>query len=146
MDAATHKALDSRGVHTSTFDCDCVRCKCDLFLSAVVSPAKPGVCACLEHWQDVGEPAGGCVILYRCVNACVCAWRTGELHGSRQGAALYCTGAYICVCVCVCACVPGALARCGGACRWLRYFVQVCLCGVFGVCMCACKMCLHYCS
>ena len=67
MDAATHKALDSRGVHTSTFDCDCVRCKCDLFLSAVVSPAKPGVCACLEHWQDVGEPADGCVILYRYV-------------------------------------------------------------------------------
>jgi hypothetical protein len=23
--------------------------------------------ACLEHWQDVGEPADGCVILYRYV-------------------------------------------------------------------------------
>eukprot|EP00983_Pelagomonas_calceolata_P007463 243328-Pelagomonas_calceolata.AAC.2 len=65
MHAATRQVLDAWGMHLSTCDCDCAHCKCDLYMSAVVSPHAPGMCACLEHWQSVGVPAEQCVILYR---------------------------------------------------------------------------------
>ncbi len=77
MDPACHKVLDALGMHASTFDCDCVRCKCDLYMSAVVSPDKPGVCACLEHWRDVGVPAAHCVLLFR--------WGARKGVGNRGG-------------------------------------------------------------
>ncbi len=53
------------GVHASTADCDCAACKCDLYLSAVVSPERPGVAACPEHASALGVPPAKCVLLYR---------------------------------------------------------------------------------
>ena len=55
MDAAAPPgAKDRQGVHTNTADCDCAHCSGDLWLSAVVSPAAPGVAVCPEH-ADVSK-------------------------------------------------------------------------------------------
>ena len=48
---------DAAGVHTNTADCDCAHCSGDLWLSAVVSPAAPGVAVCPEH-ADVSYTRG----------------------------------------------------------------------------------------
>lgn len=69
---ADHAGIDpNTNLYTSTADCDCIRCKCDLFTAAVISPDVPRTATCLEHWQDLGVPAHRCVLLYRCV---VCLW------------------------------------------------------------------------
>lgn len=50
MDAAAPPgSKDRQGVHLNTADCDCAHCAADLWLSAVVSPAAPGVAFCPEH-------------------------------------------------------------------------------------------------
>ena len=41
--------VDSEGVWTDTEDKDCAVCKCDLFMSAVVSPERPSEAVCPEH-------------------------------------------------------------------------------------------------
>jgi len=43
------KGCMRNGVWTDSADKDCEVCKCDLYLSAVVSPSKPGTCVCPEH-------------------------------------------------------------------------------------------------
>ncbi|KXZ56658.1 hypothetical protein GPECTOR_1g593 [Gonium pectorale] len=58
-------AKDKDGVHTCTADVDCIECKCDLYLSAVVSPQRPGSAACPEHAAALGVPGGACVMLVR---------------------------------------------------------------------------------
>jgi hypothetical protein len=62
-------ARDRSGLHVNTADCDCAQCSCDLWLSAVVCAAAPGVAVCPEH-ADVlvrryGCPRDGLVLLYR---------------------------------------------------------------------------------
>ena len=47
--AAPPASKDRQGVHVNTADCDCAHCAADLWLSAVVSPAAPGVAVCPEH-------------------------------------------------------------------------------------------------
>lgn len=49
---------DAQGVHANTADCDCARCSGDLWLSAVVSPAAPGVAVCPEH----ADVSASCVL------------------------------------------------------------------------------------
>lgn len=56
---------DARGLHTDTGDCDCEVCKCDLFLSSVVSERCPGRCVCPEHTSALGIPGSECKLLYR---------------------------------------------------------------------------------
>ncbi|GIL43086.1 hypothetical protein Vafri_875 [Volvox africanus] len=59
-------AKDSAGVHTCTADMDCAKCKCDLFLSAVVSPQCPGVATCPEHAASLGVSPANTILLVRC--------------------------------------------------------------------------------
>ena len=56
---------DGDGVHVDTADCDCEVCKCDLYLSAVVSELAPGRCTCPEHASALGVPAASCRLLFR---------------------------------------------------------------------------------
>lgn len=56
---------EATGVHINTTGCHCDTCKCDLYLSAVVSAMRPGVAVCPEHAQNLGVPASTCVLLYR---------------------------------------------------------------------------------
>ncbi|PNH00533.1 Lysine-specific demethylase 5D, partial [Tetrabaena socialis] len=56
---------DEAGVHTCTSDVDCVVCKCDLYLSAVISPDRPGAATCPEHAAKLGAPPESCVMLVR---------------------------------------------------------------------------------
>ncbi|KAL4433266.1 hypothetical protein ABPG77_003314 [Micractinium sp. CCAP 211/92] len=60
---------DAQGMHANTADCDCSQCAGDLWLSAVVSPAAPGVAVCPEHAEALvrrhGCPPGSLVLLYR---------------------------------------------------------------------------------
>lgn len=60
-DGAPPAAKDAAGVHTNTADVDCAHCNADLWLSAVVSPAAPGVAVCPEHaevgWRETGAAA-----------------------------------------------------------------------------------------
>ena len=65
MDACDRASYDARGTHTCTGDTECMHCKCDLFLSACVSPDRPGMCTCPEHVAALGAPADRCVLLYR---------------------------------------------------------------------------------
>lgn len=62
-------STDAAGVHVNTADCDCAQCSCDLWLSAVVSPAAPGVSMCPEHAEALvrryGCPRDSLVLLYR---------------------------------------------------------------------------------
>ncbi|PNH12084.1 putative lysine-specific demethylase JMJ14 [Tetrabaena socialis] len=58
-------AKDETGVHTCTSDVDCVVCKCDLYLSAVISPDRPGAATCPEHAAKLGAPPESCVMLVR---------------------------------------------------------------------------------
>ncbi|PSC70309.1 lysine-specific demethylase JMJ16 [Micractinium conductrix] len=62
-------AKDASGVHVNTTDCDCAQCSGDLWLSAVVSPAAPGVVVCPEHAEVLvrrhGCPRSSLVLLYR---------------------------------------------------------------------------------
>ena len=41
--------VDEGGVHTNTEDIDCLECKCDLWMSAIISRQCPGQAACPEH-------------------------------------------------------------------------------------------------
>lgn len=69
------RARDRRtGLHVNTHDTDCAHCKCDLFLSAVVSSEAPGVAVCPEHAADLGCPPETCTLLYRQA-AAACAAR-----------------------------------------------------------------------
>eukprot|EP00798_Chlamydomonas_sp_ICE-L_P008179 gene8179-1435_t len=49
-------ATNSKGMHIDTMDCDCSVCKCDLFLSAVVSTQFPGQHT-LEELQSILDRA-----------------------------------------------------------------------------------------
>ncbi|GMH38533.1 hypothetical protein BSKO_06417 [Bryopsis sp. KO-2023] len=53
---------DENGVHTNTEDVDCMFCKSDLYLSAVVSQESPGKAMCPEHASHI---PGSRVLLYR---------------------------------------------------------------------------------
>ena len=53
------------GVHVDTADCDCEVCKCDLFLSAVVSELSPGRCTCPDHASALGVAAASCRLVVR---------------------------------------------------------------------------------
>ena len=65
MSGSEEAEYDSRGIHVSTADCDCEVCKCDLYLSAVVSERVPGRCVCPEHAEALGVPSSSCRLLYR---------------------------------------------------------------------------------
>ncbi|KAJ9508665.1 hypothetical protein QJQ45_027958, partial [Haematococcus lacustris] len=65
MTLVDHAEQDGQGLHTSTADCACLVCRCDLFISAVVSPAAPGLCACPEHAAALGASPKDCVLLIR---------------------------------------------------------------------------------
>ena len=61
---------DARGVYTCTHEVDCITCKCDLHMSAVVSLDRPGVAVCPDHAADLQSPPAKCTLLVRCVAAC----------------------------------------------------------------------------
>lgn len=68
--AAGPEARDAAtGAYSNTENVDCAHCKCDLFLSAVVSPAAPDVAACPEHAEvlvrEHGAAADSLTLLYR---------------------------------------------------------------------------------
>ena len=56
------------GVHTDTADCDCEVCKCDLYMSAVVSDVAPGRCVCPDHAAALSVPTASCKLLFRSVS------------------------------------------------------------------------------
>ncbi|KAL4448340.1 hypothetical protein ABPG75_005559 [Micractinium tetrahymenae] len=60
---------DAQGVHANTADCDCAQCNGDLWLSAVVSTAAPGVAVCPEHAEALVRRHGclrdSLALLYR---------------------------------------------------------------------------------
>ena len=56
---------DKAGVHMCTSDVDCVVCKCDLHLSAIISNQRPGAATCPEHAAKLGVPPEGCIMLVR---------------------------------------------------------------------------------
>jgi hypothetical protein len=62
-------AIDATGVHANTTDCDCAVCNGDLWMSAIVSAAAPGVAVCPEHAEHLlmehGCAASDLVLLYR---------------------------------------------------------------------------------
>ncbi len=58
-------AVDENGMYTDTEDIDCLICKCDMWLYAVVSPSCPGKAACTEHAHQLGCPRSEQVLLYR---------------------------------------------------------------------------------
>ncbi|MEW5303579.1 MAG: hypothetical protein WDW36_006258 [Sanguina aurantia] len=61
----TKQTEDADGNFTNTDDKDCERCKCDLFLSSVVSPLLPGKAVCPEHAAALGVPVETCTLLLR---------------------------------------------------------------------------------
>ena len=58
-------AVDEHGMYTDTEDIDCLICKCDMWLYAVVAPSCPGKAACTEHARQLGCPRSEQVLLYR---------------------------------------------------------------------------------
>lgn len=62
-------AVDEQGMYTDTEDIDCLVCKCDMWLYAVVSPSCPGQAACTEHAQHLDCPRDEQILLYRYVTA-----------------------------------------------------------------------------
>ncbi|DBA76499.1 TPA: hypothetical protein ACH3X2_008560 [Trebouxia sp. C0005] len=58
-------AVDENGMYTDTEDIDCLICKCDMWLYAVVAPSCPGKAACTEHARQLGCPRSEQVLLYR---------------------------------------------------------------------------------
>jgi hypothetical protein len=67
MEPVDGKARGPDGLFSSTADCDCQVCKCDLFLSSVITPSKPDACVCPEHVAALGVPMDQCILLQRCV-------------------------------------------------------------------------------
>lgn len=65
MSPGEDASKDSHGVYTNTADIDCLHCRCDLYLSSVVSSACPGKAACLDHFRWLGAPLDTCTLLYR---------------------------------------------------------------------------------
>jgi hypothetical protein len=69
LSAAPQSKDAATGVYANTADVDCARCKCDLWLSAVVSPAAPDVAVCPEHAdvlvREHNCPADSLVLVYR---------------------------------------------------------------------------------
>ncbi|KAK9803314.1 hypothetical protein WJX73_000542 [Symbiochloris irregularis] len=65
MTGTTPAAKDEQGMYTNTEDTDCEQCKCDLYLSAIISPACPGKAACPEHASCLPCPPSTWVLLYR---------------------------------------------------------------------------------
>lgn len=65
MSGGSPGAVDENGMYTDTEDIDCLICKCDMWLYAVVSPACPGKAACTEHARQLGCPRKEQVLLYR---------------------------------------------------------------------------------
>lgn len=61
----TKQTEDADGNYTNTDDKDCEWCKCDLFLSSVVSPLLPGKAVCPEHVAALGVPVETCTLLLR---------------------------------------------------------------------------------
>ena len=60
-------AVDEQGMYIDTEDIDCLVCKCDMWLYAVVSPSCPGQAACPEHAQHLDCPRSQQMLLYRYV-------------------------------------------------------------------------------
>ncbi|KAF6260724.1 JmjC-domain-containing protein [Scenedesmus sp. NREL 46B-D3] len=56
---------DAAGCHTDTAGCVCEACRCDLWLSAVVSSAAPGRTVCAEHAAALAAPPASCSLLFR---------------------------------------------------------------------------------
>ena len=88
---------DAAGVHLNTADCDCAQCNGDLWLSAVVSPAAPGVAVCPEHADVSG-----------CLSACPPAVALPPGCCTEVGQILWCVGMLGCpsACRCLPACLP----------------------------------------
>ena len=59
------RASDAAGVPTNTWDSDCEVCKCDLYMSAVVSARAPARAVCPELASSLGPPPDECVLLYK---------------------------------------------------------------------------------
>lgn len=62
-------AVDEQGMYTDTEDIDCLVCKCDMWLYAVVSPSCPDQAACTEHAQHLDCSRSEQILLYRCVSS-----------------------------------------------------------------------------
>lgn len=58
---------DEQGMYINTEDTDCEQCKCDLYLSAIVSSACPGKAACPEHASCLPCAPSSWILLYRYV-------------------------------------------------------------------------------
>ena len=58
--------VDVGGVHTNTEDIDCLECKCDLWMSAVISKQCPGQAACPEHASRLPCRPEDWILLHRC--------------------------------------------------------------------------------
>ncbi|KAK9803401.1 hypothetical protein WJX72_006240 [[Myrmecia] bisecta] len=58
-------AIGEDGLHTDCEDTDCEVCKCDLYLSAIISPACPGRTVCAEHAAALGVRTEQMIMLYR---------------------------------------------------------------------------------
>lgn len=69
--------LDAIGVHTNTEDTDCKECKCDLWMSAIVSKACPGDTCCPEHAAHLRCDPGDWILLYR--------WAGSGAHSTAAG-------------------------------------------------------------
>jgi hypothetical protein len=90
---------DAAGVHLNTADCDCAQCNGDLWLSAVVSPAAPGVAVCPEHADVSG-----------CLSACPPAVALPPGCCTEVGQILWCVG--MLGCPSACRCLPACLPAC----------------------------------
>eukprot|EP00210_Caulerpa_lentillifera_P000249 g242.t1 len=69
------KSRDENGLVKNTEEMDCELCKCDLFLSAVVSPQKPDIFVCPEHASSLPPPR---VLIYR--------YEISKMHEMVKGA------------------------------------------------------------
>ena len=56
---------DDQGLLINTEDMDCQDCKCDLWLSAVVSRETPGQHFCPEHAPQLTSPKESWILLQR---------------------------------------------------------------------------------
>ena len=53
-----YKGLDTIGFFDPHSECDCIYCKCDLWLNAVISTSLPGIATCTEHMRILTEEYG----------------------------------------------------------------------------------------
>ena len=57
--------MNEAGLHTNTEDMDCLDCKCDLWMTAVISKSHPDRLFCPEHASSLRTPPEDWIVLYR---------------------------------------------------------------------------------